>query len=172
MTVLAYRNGELASDSRVIRHLDHPGQCVVYQEKVKLSDCKRFYIAITGQGASDELYTEIVNCLLTALSELKRKSVYLTIFGIKDLSAIIVGKDAAWAVDNGVLTVIEQDISVAMGSGEDYAKMALLAGKSVAEAIELAIAYDRLCGGQVRTYRAYNLLPIVEEPQSRETVAE
>lgn len=165
MTTIVYHKGELASDSKIGRHVGTSVQQFTYGEKVFTSPCGRCYIAKPGDMYSVEALTEMVPKLLADIGKfLERPDGGRMHPALRDYreEILVVTRDGAYHLESGRLSIIEGEDFLAMGSGWNYAKAAVIAGKSVTEAVAHNLLHDPLSGGDIWHYKAKDLKPLVE----------
>lgn len=173
MTTIVYHKGELASDSKIGRHVGTSAQQFTYGEKVFTSPCGRCYIAKAGDMYTLESLIELAPKVLADIAKCLERPLGVRMHPA--LSAyreemLVVTRDATYHLEHGILNIITGDDVVAMGSGVNYAKAIVIAGKSVTEAVDLTIRHDPLSGGDIWHYKAKDLKPLVEpEPKAKTT---
>lgn len=168
MTVIAFDGKVVAADSL---HLVNEGTRVSYREsghKIFLSPCKRLIVGITGcylpKDSMDRLFNELANHVLVCDED----NTGVVDFPTNNVTALVVARHQHYLLNEGVLTRLESGSHVSLGSGENYAKIALLAGKTARQAVELAIRLDLNCGGKIEEIRVDSLKYFkVHEPKKR-----
>lgn len=69
-----------------------------------------------------------------------------------EFSCLLICKDGrVWHIDDGLTPDLVYDDKFTLGSGCEYARGALDAGATTAQAVEIAIRYDPMSGGPVQT---------------------
>ena len=138
MTTIAYRDGILASDSRL-----------TFKSNVTTDKCKKIWRLSDGTlfGASGD--NEGGLALLKALKdgrEIGPKS-DREFCGVR-----IIPKGRIYTTE-GLVWARWPEPFIAIGSGGKYARAAMLAGASAVEAVRIGIASDVYSGGRVQTLR-------------------
>jgi hypothetical protein len=168
MTTIVYHRGELATDSRIIRHQDTIElEQSSWGEKVYTSPCGRLLLAKAGMGWTEAFMDGLVEHLIGELAR-KRENPGHKIVVHKDAmdwadSLLIVTSDGAHWVDKIRSRTVDDVDIVTMGTGAHFARAAVNIGKSVTEAVEIAIRHDKMSGGKIHHYKASDLKPLIEE---------
>lgn len=143
MTIIAYKDGIVASDSRTTS-----GSTVLYIDKNKSRVINGYTFWFAGEAdAEDDLADWVFN---------QQKQVN----DLADVEALIWdGEDLWWAIkerkEQPTVGILDKKASFAMGSGRDLAWGAMDAGASAKEAAEIAAARNIYCGGRIRTKKLW-----------------
>lgn len=137
MTTLAYRDGELATDSRITA-----GDMIVSDRRKKVHRLRDGSIlAWSGSVQQAEL-------LLRAMRKKGAKIPQLT-----EISALHLRTDGTLWEYEGEAWVKQDPGYYATGSGQAYAFAAMDAGASAKEAVRIAIKRDAASGGRVQSLK-------------------
>lgn len=136
MTTLAYRDGELATDSRVTA-----GDMIVSDNRKKVHRLKDGSIVAWSGSVQD------AERLLRAM----RRGA--TIPKLDEISALHLKTDGSLYEYEGAVWVKQDPGYYATGSGMPYAFAAMDAGASAKEAIRIAIKRDANSGGRVQSLK-------------------
>lgn len=172
VTIIAYRDGELASDSKIARHMDTSLERYIVGEKVYKSPCGRAYFAKPGQMYEEASFAELSQEILLQLVimlDLGTPAMHFT--GLQHIKEeiLVVTRDSAFHIEYGVISHLDKGDFCTMGSGVNYAKAPLLVGMTPSEAVLWTLDWDRLCGGPVRKYLASKLKPLVVKVKTKPT---
>lgn len=168
MTTFAYRGGELATDSRVLRHQDqHELERSTFMEKAYISKCGRMILAKAGPTLTPEFMEKLVESLVPQILKWRKDPNYrIEVAEVTNNfweTLLVITKDSAHHLSQFRTHLLEGDDYATLGSGQFYAKGALEAGQGVVEAVKATLRFDRLSGGKVWHYKASELKPLVEE---------
>lgn len=169
MTTIAYHAGRMASDSRIIKHMGTPAERSVMGEKIYLTQCGRAYIGKAGIRLTQKSMEELAQHLLVQIIIYEEDNSAKLDFSnmIEGEAIIVMTKDKSYLVNEETLIPLEFDDIATLGSGEDFARMALIAGCSVSVAVEYAIKHDRYSGGDVHLCQASKLSPLVNAVKTK-----
>lgn len=141
MTTLAYRDGELATDSRVTQ-----GDMIVSDTRRKVHRLRDgSLMAWAGSVQQAEL-------LLQAM----RKTKKVTSPKLTDIAALHLRADGSLWEYEGEAWVKQDPGYYATGSGAPYAFAAMDAGASAKDAVRIAIKRDASSGGRVQSLKLRN----------------
>lgn len=70
---------------------------------------------------------------------------------LKDFSGLLITEDGAFKLESALIRMPILEPFHAIGSGRDFAIMAMHLGKTAREAVELTLIYDAYSGGPVET---------------------
>lgn len=166
VTTIVYRDGELASDSKIARHMDTACQRFITGEKVYKTPCGRAYVAKPGEMYDAEGMAAISQEILLQILVMLEKNVTPHHFeGLKHVKQefLVVTRDEAYHIEYGVISKLEAGDFCIMGSGIYIARAPILFGMTPTEAVMFTLDRDRLSGGPVRTYMASKLKPLMVE---------
>jgi 20S proteasome alpha/beta subunit len=153
MTCIAYKNGVIASDSRVT------ADSSIFTDKLeKIFRLKDGSLIGSAGDADDRTLRDLLN-------RLKGKDPTP-----KQIAALELLVDAIIVRPDGTITCIScdkeeskdrwkvsifkmNDSFIAVGSGSQLAAGAMAHGASAAQAVKIAIKYDNTCGGKVQTLK-------------------
>jgi ATP-dependent protease HslVU (ClpYQ) peptidase subunit len=138
MTTLAYRDGELACDSRVTA-----GDMIVSDKRRKVHRLRDGSIVAWSGSVQD------AELLLQAM----RKTAKVTHPKLQEISALHLRTDGSLWEYEGEAWVKQDPGYYATGSGSPYAFAAMDAGASAREAIRIAIKRDANSGGKVQSLK-------------------
>ncbi len=160
MTVIAYKNGVLASDSRATEGYR------IFSDKVKklyrlangamagtAGDCDcRDVLDLLGKATPKKMPSK------AELAETKTGFRGIVVFPKGDVFEVMIDIDESAPEDRWWAAVVEVGEKYhAVGCGEDSALTAMRLGKSAVEAVRCAIAENAGCGGAVQTMRLEDL---------------
>jgi ATP-dependent protease HslVU (ClpYQ) peptidase subunit len=143
MTIIAYKDGIVASDSR-----STSGSTVMYTNKNKSRIINGYTFWFAGEAdVEDELAAWVFD---------PQKNVEDN----ADVEALVWdGEDLWWAIKERrrapTIGLLDKQFSFAMGSGRDLAWGAMDAGASAKEAAEIAAARNIYCGGKIRVKKLW-----------------
>jgi ATP-dependent protease HslVU (ClpYQ) peptidase subunit len=138
MTSIAYRDGELATDSRITA-----GDMIVSDKRTKVHRLRDgSLVAWSGSVQDAEL-------LLRAM----RKTSNAPHPKLQDISALHLRTDGSLYEYEGEAWVKQDPGPYATGSGAPYALAAMDAGASAREAVKIAIKRDANSGGRVQSLK-------------------
>jgi len=137
MTVVVYKNGTLAADTQVV---SGGAMLIGTCTKIALSACGGFMGGACGNLTNLTLYLKWIG----AGADRRAWPVDLT----DDFKGILVSKDGSvrYCTYKGLTIAVDAPYH-AIGSGEEAAKGALVAGADATQAVMASIAVDLYCGG-------------------------
>ena len=154
MTTIAWKNGVLASDSRVTVESEAGGSrsfnCdKLFRKRVMFNGREQeVLLATAGEAAAGELFVEWFGSTKEA-SEMRDSFV----LGQADFTILIVTEDGLFEADKWCkLSPVKEDV-YAIGSGSKVALGAMAAGASAARAVEIACKYDPYSAAPIHTMR-------------------
>lgn len=162
MTTIVVKDGVIASDSATVINAHTRCELVVYRTKLRRSSCNRLAIGTTGAVLTDSGFESLTRFVLSGIEELdERGAAAITIDGVDDsTSALILTSNGHYLLDCQKLVKDVEGLGMSVGSGSEYATVAILMGRSAVECVELAIRLDDLSGGEVYSIAADTLAPI------------
>jgi hypothetical protein len=172
VTTIVYRNGELATDSKIARHMDTSLERYTVGEKVYKSPCGRAYFAKPGQMYEEASFAELSQEILLQLVimlDLGTPAMHFT--GLQHIKEeiLVVTRDSAFHIEYGVISQLDSEDFCTMGSGVHIAKAPLLVGATPSEAVMFTLDRDRLSGGPVRKYMSDKLKPLTVAVKAKRT---
>ena len=166
VTTIVYRNGELATDSKIARHMGTSLERYVTGEKVYKTPCGRAYLAKPGEMYDKASMIAIGEEILLQLLVMREGDITPHTFnGLRHIKEeiLVVVRDAAYHIEYGVVSELDSEDFCTMGSGVWVARAPVLVGMTPTEAVMWTLDRDRLSGGPVRTYMANKLKPLTKE---------
>jgi hypothetical protein len=166
----------MSSDSRVAVRLNTRAESFEFREKIFRSSCGRAYAGQAGDNLLPEAMEELVQQLLLGIIDYEKDPSAWT--GLKTPvkeDIVVMTQHSAYLFEHiktTVLIPLTDDMVATMGSGEDLAKTALIAGCSHEQAIGYALLHDRFSGGQCHVYNASDLEPLLRLRTAEEISAE
>jgi 20S proteasome alpha/beta subunit len=139
MTCIVYRDGVLASDSRVIDGTD----TIYNTTKIyRLDDG-----SLMGAAGNGREICIFKNCYLHGIEAPEG-------YDYKEFAGIIIKPDGAifFCETHDLLDTVDDEF-LAIGSGRSVAIGALEMGASAEEAVEIAIKYNTYCGGPIQVLK-------------------
>jgi hypothetical protein len=148
MTVIAYKDGVMAGDSRSTIETESGG--------IRMSKCEKMYRKILPSG--DEVIIGVAGEGFPALVFVDwigsgKEPPELLIHGDADFSAIVLTKEGLFEYDKWCRHEKVIDSIYAIGCGAKGALTAMHCGASAARAVEATCLVDPLCGPPVVTMR-------------------
>lgn len=141
MTTIAYKDGVLASDSRLSDDTGH----------IWSHHCKKIWRlkdgSLVGFSGDDEAGTLILQSLQRGLSALPSLSNDVEVCGLR-----VMPDGTIWITEGHAWRAWE-DSFAAIGSGQPYAMTVLRAGGSAYEAVKAGIESNCFSGGAIQTLR-------------------
>lgn len=147
MTVVAWDGRTLAADKRAVNAGMQRTVTKVRKLPIATTDHRpAHYVLVAGSGSFDQvmLMTEWVRAgedPATFPASQRDKDAYA--------SMVIIDENRVYVIEQLPVRFRVEDQLYAMGSGRDFAMMAMHLGKSAAEAVELAALYQTDCGNGV-----------------------
>lgn len=138
MTTIAWDGKELACDS-----LLSAGGCVVPSDRVQ----KVFELPDGRLFAGSGRYAEVLMTFDWLRAGCKEPKPHL-----KEMDGIIVSTKGAEYIDDLLRPWPVNARYYAVGSGQDFANVAMELGKTAKQAVAIAMKFDRETGGQIHTF--------------------
>lgn len=171
MTCIAYKDGVLAADSKVGVATIAETASYYYGTKIYVSECKTFAWAVAGEVTHDiphkvlEKHLGVFVAGVESLDELTAFSTFLSFKDylnemVKNFNFVVMTKTRLWFVCSEYLMDITGAPFYSVGSGENYARVAMCNGKTAVEAVEFTCQHDKMCGGTVSYVRQSKLKDI------------
>jgi ATP-dependent protease HslVU (ClpYQ) peptidase subunit len=143
MTIIAYKDGVVASDSR-----STSGSTVIYTDKSKSRNINGYIFWFAGEADAED---SLASWVFDSKKEVE---------DIADVEALIWdGEELWWAIKEPKnppsIGRLDKTFSFAMGSGRDLAWGAMDAGASAKEAAQIAAGRNVYCGGKIRVKKLW-----------------
>lgn len=167
MTVVAYLNGTLATDTLSV-NANGDGAFIEYGEKVTIID-DSFFMVFPGETpfkADKEVFKELAKAFLNSAitdDELQKKW-FSKLSRTNDLwlECFIVSKTRQFIIkttnDKITLKEFDNDSLVTFGYGAEHVQVAIRKGYSVENAVKFAISKASCVGGTSMVYKTENLV--------------
>ena len=157
MTVLAVRDGIIASDSRVTVDSDAGGSRMFFCRKLYLLKEMGVVIGVAGEGFAALRFVEWYQTIPMRKKGRKKRDADL-INGDADFTALVLHKDGKleeydrWLIPEEVPVRSVAQPFYAVGSGCKVALGAMSMGASAAQAVEVACRWDPYCAPPIVTF--------------------
>lgn len=185
MTIIAYKDNVLVTDSRVILSQDvfRHGNVLTARtvEKMRKLYDNAFAVAVTGQIPDEDEWAgiEAACCLLLSFLEIGGQetpwhNTNLTdkfLGGRQSRFSLVMTRDGTYMIGHSVINRIHKNDFIAFGSGEYVAQSAMEAGKTAYEAVELACRVKYSCGGPIKYVTRSELSEFADEKARAELKA-
>lgn len=148
MTTIAYKNGIIASDSRIVD--SEAGTCGTIRKISKVDNC------LIGACGNAELVAWFLNNFNGRMFNKVNHNPQTTICNHRDdefQGLIVSPRGKVFMIEASLMPFEITTKQVAVGSGAAYAMGAMAAGKSAAEAVTIAMKFDMNSGGKVQKYK-------------------
>ncbi len=160
MTIIAYHNGVVMADRRIIVQGSNCNADVIIDgPKVFISSNKRGIVGLTGKLKTPE-QIDIIEAYLhdvimhigmgvSSLKHMDSEHLSKSFFRMIDLENtgyLYVTKEAVFILNGETHGLVPKDKSVFMGSGADYVKAAIACGLNLEKAMLIPQQFDSQCG--------------------------